>query len=176
MDLINYKVKFGWFKDVLQSLKKKKKIFINFWWTFFCHRQRVWVDNHVQREGKLKCKRELLLIQGWVCAEVHIVIPECNIEGFHHLSLAISRLIVCTFVSYWQRKTVCFPTILEFRGGALPYKRDRGVRVKIRGLVPLRALKSKLTSVRGMAVPFRVSTRKIWEEVNVSQLSLSILF
>ena len=87
-------------------------------------------------EGKLKCKRELLLIQGWRCAEVHIVIPGCNIEGFHHLSLAVSRLIVCTFVSYWQRKTVCFPTILEFRGGALPYKRDGADRVKIRSLVP----------------------------------------
>ena len=155
---------------------EKEKIFINFWWTFFCHQQRVWVDNHVQREGKLKSKRELLLIQGLVCAEVHIVIPGCNIEGFHHLSLTISHLIVCTLVSYWQMKTVCFPTILEFRGGALPYKRDGGARVKLRGLVPLRALKSKLTSVRGMAVPFRVLTREIWEEVNVSQPSLSVLF
>ena len=43
------------------------------------------------------------------------------------------------------------------------------VRVKIRYLVSLRVLKSKMTSIRGMVVPFRVLSRKIWEEVNVSQ-------
>ena len=33
--------------------------------------------------------------------------------------------------------------------------------VKIRGLVPLRVLKSKMTSVRGIVLPFRVLTGKI---------------
>ena len=33
--------------------------------------------------------------------------------------------------------------------------------VKNRGLVPLRVLKSKITSGRGMAVPFRILSRKI---------------
>ena len=33
--------------------------------------------------------------------------------------------------------------------------------VKIRGLVPLRVLKCKMTSVRGMVVPFRILSRKI---------------
>ena len=42
------------------------------------------------------------------------------------------------------------------------------------GLVPLRALKSKMTSGRGMVVPFRVLSRKIWEEVNVSQRILIV--
>ena len=35
------------------------------------------------------------------------------------------------------------------------------LRVTIRGLVPLRVLKSKMTSVRDMVVPFRVLSRKI---------------
>ena len=41
-------------------------------------------------------------------------------------------------------------------------------RIKIRDLVLLRVLRSKMTSVRGMVVPFRALCRNIWEEVNVS--------
>ena len=44
------------------------------------------------------------------------------------------------------------------------------LRDKIDGLVPLRLLKCKMSSIRGMVVPFRVLTLKICEEVNVSQL------
>ena len=42
--------------------------------------------------------------------------------------------------------------------------------VKICGLVPLKVLKSKITSVRVIVIPFRVLTWKIWEEVHLSQL------
>ena len=53
-------------------------------------------------------------------------------------------------------------------GGGLPYKSDGGdlvivvprlLGVKMCGLVPLRVLKSKMISIRGVVVPFRVLRR-----------------